>query len=78
VLVEAFVLGREEGFLHVLGDIGERNPHSALVLLEDFGERPTSASTGSPTTSIILKHCPGLAGVLPRTASAFAPFRSIA
>src|SRR6266700_1616264 len=43
VLVEAFVLGREEGFLHVLGDIGERNPHSALVLLEDFGERPTVA-----------------------------------
>src|SRR5438034_3271944 len=43
VLVEAFVLGREEGLLHVLGDIGERNPHAALVLLEDFGERPTVA-----------------------------------
>ena len=43
VLVEAFVLGREEGLLHVLGDIGERNPHAALVLLEDFGERPTIA-----------------------------------
>jgi len=27
-------------------------------------------------TSIILRHCPGLAGVLPRNASAFAPFRA--
>ena len=43
MLVEAFVLGREEGLLHVLGDIGERNPHAALVLLEDFGERQTIA-----------------------------------
>jgi hypothetical protein len=29
-------------------------------------------------TSIILRHCPQLAAVLPRTASAFAPFRPIA
>jgi len=29
-------------------------------------------------TSVILRHCPGLAGVLPRDASAFAPFRVVA
>jgi Animal haem peroxidase len=29
-------------------------------------------------TSIILRHCPQLAPVLPRTASAFAPFRPLA
>jgi hypothetical protein len=28
-------------------------------------------------TSIILRHCPQLAAVLPRTASAFAPFRPV-
>jgi hypothetical protein len=29
-------------------------------------------------TSVILRHCPQLASVLPRTASAFAPFRPVA
>jgi hypothetical protein len=29
-------------------------------------------------TSIILRHCPDLAGILPRTASAFAPWRPVA
>jgi hypothetical protein len=28
-------------------------------------------------TSVILRHCPDLAGVLPRTASAFAPWRPV-
>jgi hypothetical protein len=28
-------------------------------------------------TSIILRHCPDLAGILPRTASAFAPWRPV-
>jgi hypothetical protein len=28
-------------------------------------------------TSVVLRHCPDLAGVLPRTASAFAPWRPI-
>ncbi len=34
VLIEAFVLGREKGLLHVLRDVGEWNPHAPLVLLE--------------------------------------------
>ena len=29
-------------------------------------------------TSLILRHCPELAGVVPRDASAFAPWRAIA
>jgi hypothetical protein len=29
-------------------------------------------------TSVILRHCPELAGVLPRNASAFAPWRPVA
>jgi hypothetical protein len=29
-------------------------------------------------TSVILRHCPELAGVVPRTQSAFAPWRAIA
>jgi hypothetical protein len=28
-------------------------------------------------TSVILRHCPDLAAVLPRTASAFAPWRPV-
>jgi hypothetical protein len=28
-------------------------------------------------TSVILRHCPDLAGILPRTASAFAPWRPV-
>src|SRR4029450_12336209 len=27
VLIETLILGREEGFLYLFGDIGERNPH---------------------------------------------------
>ena len=38
VLVEALVLGGDEGIAHLLRDIGERNPHPALVLLEHLGE----------------------------------------
>jgi hypothetical protein len=38
VLVETPVLRREEGFLHVLGDVGEHDPDAALVLLEHLGE----------------------------------------
>ncbi len=38
VLVEALVLGGEEGLLHRLRNIGERHPHAALVLLEDLGK----------------------------------------
>ena len=38
VLVEALVLGRDEGLLHVLRDVGERHPDAALVLLEHLGE----------------------------------------
>ena len=36
--VEALVLGRDERLLHVLGDVGERDPEPALVLLEHVGE----------------------------------------
>src|SRR5262249_28997825 len=38
VLIEAFVLGREKGLLHLLGDVGEWNPHPPLVLLEYLRE----------------------------------------
>ena len=38
VLVEALVLGRDEGPLHLLGNFGERNEHAALVLLEQLRE----------------------------------------
>ena len=38
VLVEALVLGRDERLLHVLGNVGERHPDAALVLLEHLGE----------------------------------------
>src|SRR5262249_48814221 len=34
VLIEAFVLGREKGLLHVLDDVGEWNPHTPLVRFE--------------------------------------------
>ena len=39
VLIEALVLGRDEGFLHVLRNVGEGNPYPALILLEHFRER---------------------------------------
>jgi hypothetical protein len=38
MLIEAFVLGREKGLLHVLRDVGEWNPHPPLVLLEHLRE----------------------------------------
>ena len=38
MLIEAFVLGREKSLLHVLGDLGEWNPHPPLVLLEYLRE----------------------------------------
>ncbi len=34
--IEAFVLGGEKRLLHVVGNVGERNPDPALVLLEHF------------------------------------------
>jgi hypothetical protein len=36
VLIEALVLGRDEGVAHVRGDLAERYPNAALVRLEDF------------------------------------------
>ncbi len=38
VLIEALVLGCDEGLLHVLGNVGDRYPHPALILLEHFGK----------------------------------------
>ena len=38
MLVEAFVLGREKSLLHLLGDVGEWNPHPPLVLFEYLRE----------------------------------------
>ena len=38
VLIEAPVLGRNEGFLHVLRNVGEHHPHAALILLEHLRE----------------------------------------
>ena len=38
MLIEAFVLGREKSLLHLLGDVGEWNPHPPLVLLEYLRE----------------------------------------
>ena len=38
VLIEALVLGRDEGVAHVLRDVRERDPHAPLVLLEHLGE----------------------------------------
>ena len=43
VLVEALVLGGNEGIAHMLGDVLELGPYAALVLLENLGERPALA-----------------------------------
>ena len=43
VLIEALVLGRDEGVAHVLRDIRERDPDAPLVLLEHLGEAPALA-----------------------------------
>jgi hypothetical protein len=38
MLIEALVLGGDEGTADMLGDARKRNPHPALVLLENLGE----------------------------------------
>ena len=43
VLVEALVFRRDERLLNVLGNVGERDPDPALVLLEYLREAPALA-----------------------------------
>ena len=38
VLIEALVLGRQEGFLHMLRNVSERHPDPPLVLFEHLGK----------------------------------------